>query len=57
MKIKTYTFTTYDAIGNEVRTYNFNDYHIIYVEKYAQDVIGNSKDGEVRKSRIKLINQ
>lgn len=57
MESKTYTFTTYDALGDEVRTYNFTDYHISYVEKYARDIIGNSQDGEVRKSRIKLVNQ
>ena len=57
MKSKTYTFTTYDAIGDEVRTYHVTDYHISYVEKYAREVIGNSRDGEVRKSKIKLVNQ
>jgi hypothetical protein len=54
MESKTYTFTTYNSTGDEVRTYNFTDYHISYVEKYARDIICNSKDGEVKKSRIKI---
>jgi len=55
MKEKTYTFTTYNRLGEEINQYYFKDTNIKYAHQYAKKILANSRDNEVSNSRIKVI--
>jgi len=52
--MKTYKFTTRDFRGQEIIDYTIEDYNIQGARKYAKNILGNSRHGEVSNSKIKL---
>lgn len=52
--MKTYKFTTFNGIGEEINSYTVSCYHIKGARDYAKKIIANSMENEVRNSRIKL---
>lgn len=53
-KEKTFTFTTYNAIGEEVEIYKTVAFDVKEARKYAQRIVGNSRDNEVKHGRVTL---
>jgi hypothetical protein len=53
-KLKKYTFTTRDQDGHDVETYFCIAYHLQETRKYAREIVGISRSGEMSHSRIKL---
>lgn len=52
---KTFTFTTYNAIGEEVETYKVGAFNVKEARSYAQKIVGNSRDNEARHGRVTLV--
>jgi hypothetical protein len=52
--MKTYTFTTFDATGNEVDTYKIETLNLQMAKDYAKKKVALSRDNEVRHGRITL---
>ena len=52
---KTFTFTTYDQFNNEVETYKLGAFNVKEARSYAQKIVGNSRDNEVRHGRVTLV--
>lgn len=54
LKEKTFKFTTFNASGEEVETYTTDQYNIKEARKYAQLVVANSRDNEMKHGRVTL---
>lgn len=52
--MKLFTFTTYNHLNEEVENYKIEALNITEARKYAKLVIANSRDNEVRNSRVIL---
>lgn len=53
--MKTYTFTTYNLLNEEVETYKVEAFSIKEARVIARNVVGNSRDNEVRHGRVTLV--
>lgn len=52
---KTFTFTTYNAAGEEVETYNVEAFNVKEARSYAQKIVGSSRDNEARHGRVTVV--
>jgi len=52
--MKEYYFTTYNKLDEAVSTFVVEDLSAKRVRNYAKQVIANSRDNEVKHSRIRL---
>ena len=55
MEERTYTFTTYNKLGEKVNQYYLQETNTKYAHQYAKKVLANSKDNEISYSTIKVI--
>lgn len=55
VELREYEFTTYNSLGDVVGTFRTKQFNIRGARNYVKLVIGNSKDDEVRNSRIRRI--
>jgi hypothetical protein len=53
--MKTYTFTTKNVFGEEIKTYTTEQFSLTEAKKYAKNIIANSMMDEVSITRIKLL--
>ena len=51
---KKYRFTTFDGANNEVENYFIDCFNLKEAKKTAANIVGNSRDNEVRHGRITL---
>lgn len=52
--MKTYTFTTFNQLNEEIKTYVTEQFSLSDARKYAKLIIANSIMNEIKNNRIKL---
>lgn len=53
-KEKKFIFTTYNALNEVVEMYEIEAYNVKEARKYANEIVANSKDNEIRHGRVTL---